>query len=334
MNSFKIASFCRNLVKKILILLVLLFCVIFIILVTYFFKIFLINNSNIENPMFTNGELKIVMIDVGQGDSFLLLQNNKAMLIDSGKFDMNNEAVKTLKEYGVQKLDYAILTHPHLDHTGGFFEIMFNYKIEHFITTNISVSGISEENVFFYFWNGILKLNNVITNNTSYAKIDGEFQNFKFSDSEVNFLAPIDDYYEKFNNYSLVIKISYKDFDILFTADMEREVEEQLLDLGINVSSDVYKAAHHGSNTSNTTEFMNEVAPKYVLISSNYADFGHPVRKFVSYLEENNILTYRTDEQGNVIMVTDGKNIEFNTEPGDYKYGIQLLREANNLSIE
>ena len=122
--------------------------------------------------------------------------------------------------------------------------------------------------------------------------------------------------------------MTYGEKTILFTGDIEKEVEQQLLDAGVDLSADVYKAAHHGSMTSNTEAFMDAVNPEVVLISSdngNHNSYGHPVRPFMDYLEEKFIRVYRTDESGTVKIIIDGYNVISSTSRDDYRSGTQIV---------
>lgn len=335
MNNFKTRKICRK-VANIFCFIILVLCICMLIAV---FRLYQVSNSSKVNPQFTDGELNIYMVDVGQGDSFILLQNDKAMLIDAGPLHRWNETNKALKKLGVQKIDYAIITHFHQDHAAGFYGVMLNYKIDHLFITDMSNFDVPYTNLFYYCFTSYINLVNKMSGDEmiELAKEDGKFKDFKFSDSQVKFLAPIDDYYENINDYSLVMKITYGKIDLLLTGDAEADVEKELLDSKQDLTADIYKAAHHGSVTSNTNEFLDAVSPKYVLISSDNGDhnfYGHPNKRFVEYLEKNNIDVYRTDESGTVRVSTDGNKIDIDSKKGDYKSGTELLMLLESRSKE
>lgn len=292
-------------------------------------KIYYIATKESPNSNFTDGQLEMIMFNVGQGDAFLLLQNDEAVLVDTGVLHDWNAVRKSLKKIGIKELNYLIITHPHQDHSGGMFSILANMKVQHVIIPNVQNKGWSKsEKVFFGFYNAYLKYVNSLYGENLVKTSDQYSNGLEFSDSTINFLSPKGNSYNKLNNYSLVMKVNYKNTDILLTGDIEREVEKKMVDSGVDVTADIYTAAHHGSRTSNINLFLDAVNPRYVMISSdNGRDnlYGHPVKRFMRYLESHNIPVYRTDELGTVIMTTDGEDIEFDSSPGDYRSGKEIL---------
>lgn len=326
MNNFKAKKFLRKLIRFLFILTI--FVLIFVMLVVL--RLYVVSKDDVVNPQFTDGNLEIHMIDVGQGDSFVLLQNDKVMLIDAGTMYNPNITNKALKELGVEKIDYVILTHYHQDHAAGLFSIMLNYKIDHMYVTDMSKHSLFKLDSVYHIIHSMVNVVDYFSGKTmlEFVKEDEDFKTFMFEETKVEFLAPIDDEYEKINNYSLVAKLTYGDIKMLFTGDIEKEVEEALLESKVDLSADIYKAAHHGSMTSNTEAFMDAVNPSYVLISSdngNHNLFGHPVKSFMEYLEENKITVYRTDESGYVKLVIDGKRVTCVTKKDDYLSGEELV---------
>ena len=125
------------------------------------------------------------------------------------------------------------------------------------------------------------------------------------------------------NNTSIVVKVEFGDTSFLFTGDMEKDAETDMLDYGMDVSADVLKVGHHGSSTSTGYRFLYEVDPEYAVISVGKDNtYGHPHRETVAILGDAGVPMLRTDELGTILAVTDGSEITFTWEkqsaqPGD-----------------
>jgi len=121
---------------------------------------------------------------------------------------------------------------------------------------------------------------------------------------ELNVLSP-DREYENENNNSILCRLTYKDFSMLLTGDIEKEVEELMVEEGVDLDCDVLKVAHHGSDTLSTREFVNEVSPEVAIVSVGENNYGHPAVEVLDRFEK----VYRTDESGAVILRTDGEEV-------------------------
>ena len=302
----------------------------FLVLLTV--KLFLLNNKDCINPMFTQSELEIVMIDVSNSDSFLLLQNNQAMLVDSGYFTTYQRVKKVLEEYNVKKLNYVILTHPHRDHEGGFLRLMFDYRIDNLLIQhdlgNFKMSFT--ESLFYTISDSMIKYENFFTHNIIEVP-----DHLSFAKSTLEFYdtTPDDMNYNELNNYTLVFKMKYENVSMLFTGDLQKDGENTLLNSNIDLSADILKVGHHGSKTSTSLPFLKAVLPKYAMVSCNNLkkqSYGHPMKSVVELFHSQEIPLYRTDELNNVKMTTDGTNIEFDKNSGDYLSGRDLLQEQNS----
>ena len=109
------------------------------------------------------------------------------------------------------------------------------------------------------------------------------------------------------------------------TGDAEKEVEREIIASGVNLDAEILKVGHHGSNTSSTEEFLDAIDPDYALISCKVGNkHDHPTKDTMDKLKERNIEIYRTDESGTVIVTITSDTITFNTDPDDYKSGIEI----------
>lgn len=134
---------------------------------------------------------------------------------------------------------------------------------------------------------------------------------FNLGSATVEILGPLR-YHNNLNDLSLIIKITYGDTSILITGDAEWEAEHDLLDGGIDVSADVLRVGHHGSNTSTSYQFLRAVAPTYGIISVGADNtYGHPDEETLSRLADADVDVMRTDQSGTIECICDGENITF-----------------------
>ena len=248
--------------------------------------------------------LKIYFMDVGQADCILIDNNKNYVLIDGGNTIDGKKLVKYFKNLGIEKFDYVIGTHPHEDHIGGLNFIIYNFKIDHFLTTNIKTNYKSYTNMLNALENENIKLEVPNINDT-----------FKVNDLLFKVLY-IDDNTEDINASSIVLEMNYKDTSYLFTADITTDTEKKILDSLKEV--DVLKVAHHGSQYASSAQFLLKTKPKYAIISvGKDNEYGYPKQVVLDKLNELNTKVYRTDELGTIILSSNGKNIEITNEHTD-----------------
>ena len=263
------------------------------------------NNTNIkkDEPVTSqinekDENIKIHFIDVSQGDSiFIELPNNETMLIDAGESSKEKIVSEYINTLGYNKINYVIGTHPHSDHIGGLAHIINSFNIEKIYMPKALSTSKTYENLL----NTIYKNNkNIITAKAGIKIIDED--NLK-----INILAPNNNNYSNLNNYSVVIKINYKSKSFLFMGDAEILSENEIL---TDVSADIIKIGHHGSDTSSSESFLSKVNPKYAIIMVGENNkYNHPNQTILDRLERNNIITYRTDLNGNIVITSDGNEI-------------------------
>lgn len=269
------------------------------------------NKDKNNNEVKSESKLKVHYINVGQGDSILVQYEDKNMLIDAGPNAASDTVVNYLKRAGVKKLDYLVATHPHEDHIGGIDKVIDNFQIgTMYMPNKTSTTATFRDVVQAMKRKGIKAKNPVAGGKFSLGQVKCEI------------LAPISDKYEDINNYSVVIKATYGSNSFLFTGDAESLVEKQILDKGFDVRADVLKLGHHGSSTSSSAAYLKKVNPKYAVVSlAKINDYGHPHKETMDKLKSMGIKLYRTDECGNIVVTSDGKNIKFNSSPGSYTQG-------------
>ncbi len=248
-------------------------------------------------------ELKVHFLDVGQGDSiFIELPTNETILIDASIKDASDKIIKYLKEENVSKIDYVFATHPHSDHIGGMSAVIKAFDIGQIYMPKAVTTTKTYENLLLTIKDKNLKIKTAKAGNTI---IDTD-------DLKLVVLAPNQDSYESLNNYSIVLKLTYKEKSFLFMGDAETLSEKEITG---DVEADVLKVGHHGSRTSTSQAFLNKVNPSYAVISVGLNnDYKHPHQEVLDRLEKKNIKIYRTDQNGDIIFTTDGYNIDVKVE--------------------
>lgn len=265
------------------------------------------------------GKLEMHTIDVGQGDSILFLQGDKVMLVDCGPRAEGKTVVNYLEELGIEKIDILIATHPHEDHMGGMADVINSFEIGVLYT-----SDFRDEDVTTTYYMNFLEA--VEENNVNWETKNAEDE-ISFGEADVIVLGPQKDEYDNANNYSMALMISFGETDIMLTGDAEKQIEQEILDLNYDIECEIFKAAHHGSDTSNTEEFLEEVNPQYIVISAGYENsYNHPMKSIMKRFKSLGATIYRTDESGSIVMTTDGTNIEFDKEEGSYMSGPEIVK--------
>jgi len=252
----------------------------------------------------TNQGLTITMLDVGQGDSILIESpSGRKILIDSGEEPMGEKVVVPyLNRKGINRLDLVVLTHPHDDHLGGILPVLKKIKVEEVLD-----NGMVYETETYRRFISLLKSKH-IKQVTARA---GQMLNFG-GGASAYVLSP---FYSAVrsdnpNNDSIVFRLAYGGFSMLFTGDLEKEREEKLNVFKANyLRSTVLKVGHHGSATSTSQEFLDKVSPKIALISvGRHNRFRHPNKSTLERLK--NMRIFRTDQDGAIIINTDGEKYE------------------------
>ena len=254
---------------------------------------------------FSEAPFTVAFIDVGQGDSALIKCGDETMLIDAGTYSERLKVISYLNSAGITSLDYCVATHPHSDHIGGMDEVIYNFDVDTLVYPLCETDSAS--------WNYVLDACD--ERGVSYYNPQPE-DSFYLGDALVTVLSPSADAdYDNLNNYSIVLKVDYKNTSFLFTGDAETEVEYELLEKGYDITADVLKCGHHGSSTSSSSKFINAVNPAVTVISCGKDnDYGHPHRETISTLSHRQIEIYRTDILSTITASSDGETITLYAE--------------------
>lgn len=251
-----------------------------------------------------SGNLEVHFIDVGQGSSTLIESNSHFMLVDGGDSKYASRVVSYLEDQDVDKLDYVIATHYDADHLNGVVGALNAYDTEVVIAPDYK----AKSKVYQSFIDALDKKNIDIT----YPKTGTKY---KIGNAEFTILAPNDTHYSDANDYSVAIKLVNGNNTFIMTGDAEIESEYEMLETGIDLSCDVYLAGHHGSKYSSSQAFMQAMHPESVVISVGKDNkYGHPSDESLARFNAMGCDIYRTDGLGDIIAVSDGKTIKFNTK--------------------
>ncbi len=264
------------------------------------------------------GELVVCYLDVGQGSATLLYQSGHWMLIDGGDRDYSSFVVSYLTEQQVDSLDYVMITHYDADHLNGVVGALNNFSCDLIVASQDS----ADTRVYQSFVS-------LVEEQSLTVLVPEVGDTFSFGDSTITIVGPVTYDYDDSNARSLCIRIEYGENSFLICGDATTETEADILAAGIQVKADVYLANHHGSNYSNSQDFLEAVDPEVIVISCGYGNsYYHPGGKLMYWLKETDILVYRTDLQGSIIAVSNGSTISFLQEAcADYRSGSEISAE-------
>lgn len=246
-----------------------------------------------ENISIEKEKLNILFLDVGQADCELIIYKDKTMLIDAGNSKDGEKIVSGLKTLGISRLDYVIGTHVHEDHIGGMSYIIDNFDIgEFYLPYNTQTTSN-------YYKNLLKSLSN---KNLSITEVNvGD--KIEFSNVICNVMSVRNDEPENANESSIVIELNFENKKYLFMGDAEIENESSRTWNDV----DVLKVGHHGSNTSSSEKFLNQVCPEIAIISVGEGNsYELPKEKIINRLKDRGSLIYRTDIDGTIQLVSDG----------------------------
>lgn len=273
---------------------------IIVVLLAGYFGIDLTQDSKVPK----DSKLMISYMDVGQGDAAYIKVNGNDILIDAGPRSNSKELLEQLKAKNIDDFELVIATHPHEDHIGGMVDVFKEYEVKAFYSPKITHTTKTYENLVKAVKDEGLKTKEL----KGGMVIDlGEVAKFEV-------FTPQKSEYEELNDYSPIMKLSFGDTSYLFTGDAEKLAEEEALAKYKNsLDSDVIKFGHHGSSSSSSNAFIEAVSPKYGIIScAKDNKYGHPHRETLDIIKKYNIKTFRTDTDGEIILTSDGKSINFN----------------------
>lgn len=273
---------------------------IIVVLVGGYFGIDLTQSSKSPN----DENLMISYMDVGQGDAAYIKVNGNDILIDAGPRSNSKELLEQLKAKNIDDFELVIATHPHEDHIGGMVDVFKEYNVKNFYSPKVTHTTKTYENLVKAVKDEGLKINELKGGMVIDLGDGADFEVF----------TPQNSNYEELNDYSPIMKLNFGETSYLFTGDAEKLAEnEALAKYKDSLDSDVIKFGHHGSSSSSSPAFIEAVSPEYGIISCEKGNkYGHPHKETLDIIKKYNIKTFRTDTDGEIILTSDGKKIEFN----------------------
>ncbi len=258
------------------------------------------DETQTKEKFIVEDKLVVDYIDVGQADSILLRNKDKTMLIDAGTNEQGKNVVSYLKEEGISKIDYLIGTHPHEDHIGGLDDVINNFDIGKIYMPKRQTTTKTFKDVL----SAIKNKNLTITQPKKGEIIDLGQAKCEFMTEPI-----IDD--DNINLSSLTLRVEFGNNSFLFMGDAEKQNEKTIT----WPKTDVLKVGHHGSDTSSSKEFLEQVNPKYAIIMVGEGNtYKLPKQPIIDRIEKQGSKIYRTDKNGNIKIISDGNNLEIKTE--------------------
>lgn len=249
-------------------------------------------------------KLMISYMDVGQGDAAYINVNGNDILIDAGPRSDSKKLMEQLKAKNIDDFELVIATHPHEDHIGGMVDVFNEYDVENFYAPKVTHTTKTYQSLVKAIKNEGLQMKELKGGMVLDLGEGAEFEVF----------TPQSSSYEELNDFSPIMKLSFGETSYMFTGDAESHAEKEALAKYKNsLDADVLKFGHHGSSSSSTPEFIEAVSPEYGIIScASDNKYGHPHKETLDTIKKYDIKTFRTDEDGEIILTSDGKTINFN----------------------
>jgi len=253
--------------------------------------------------------LEVTFFDVGQGDAiFIETPKGHQVLIDGGPSNVILEKLSSEMPFYDKRLDLVILTHPDHDHYFGLLEVLKNYRVD-----NVLWTGVIKDTAEWKEWKRLLE------EEGAEIRIAEAGQEIRFQDNLfLKILFPLKNLKgqeaENVNDTSIVAKLVFKERSFLFTGDITDRAEHNIVGEYGSLKADVLKISHHGSGDSSSEGFLKSVSPVFGVVQvGKDNNYGHPDPEVLARLEEFGIEVLRTDEQGDIKFISEGKYLKLKT---------------------
>lgn len=240
------------------------------------------------------------IIDVGQGDAALLCADGEYALIDAGPPEGADVLVSYLQSAGVSQLRYLFMTHPHADHIGGMQLVVENFTVQQVVLPDFTLAPYPTTKTFENLLQALLDRQVPAETALLGAK-------YPLGSGQITVVHAGLKTDENANLLSLGLLFDAGGMRFLNTGDAEIPNEKAMLESGFDLQANVLMAAHHGSNTSNSVNFINQAHPQFVVISCAAGNpYGHPHKSALKAYGQVGARVLRTDKQGHVVIQPDG----------------------------
>jgi beta-lactamase superfamily II metal-dependent hydrolase len=276
-------------------------------------------------PQGSEGNLRVYFLDVGQGDSSVILFGNKTILIDAGEIDMGDRVVDDLRQLGVTRIDLLVATHPHSDHIGGMENVFDAFSVGEVLD-----SGMPHTSPLYEKF-----LETIDERNIQYTIAEqGQTPNLDPALRILVLSPPEKRFGDDLNENSVVLRISYGTVDFLFMGDAGKEAEGALAKTGYALDAEIVKIGHHGSSSSTGAAFLSRVHPEVAVISLGAGNpYGHPHAGTLAALKDAEVTVYRTDRDGTILINSDGSSYSIKTAQGTGGVFTQTPSIRQNISL-
>lgn len=271
--------------------------------IQFIFSLFVVTLAIISIGIFyhprAESGISVYFLDVGQGDASYIKNNSgEDILIDGGPDNSVLNQLDKVMNFSDREINLVILSHPHADHLTGLVEVLKRFKVD-----EVWETGVDYPSATYDEWHNQIAQKNIPLKSVQ-AGESKSFENLK-----IEILYPLSSLENKtidnLNNSSIVNRLDYGDFSVLFTGDAEKETQEKILDK--NIFADVLKVAHHGSENGLWQSFLETVRPSIAIISVGKDNkYGHPHQSVLNMLKQKAVRVYRTDQNGTIEIFSDG----------------------------
>jgi len=258
---------------------------------------------------YTPDGMEVHFLDVGQGACTLLLCGESAVLVDGGEYEYGYDIVSYLKHHGVEKLDLLVATHRHSDHIGGLIVVLQKMAVDEVLLNGSSAENTDSQAEYEFS-------SQLLLNGATVTTAETDLQ-YSFDGMQISVLQGKSEKTDE-NETSVVLRADFENTSVLLTGDIGSVTESELIASDVLFDCDILQAAHHGSNNSNSANFIAQTTPDIAVISCGENNrYNHPGEETLDRLRQANTAVYRTDVMGTIVFSCNDNNIKIISDGKD-----------------